>query len=124
MNNLNNVHMDFIEFYNKLVRENVSKDCLIEFIDFQNKILISISKSNDLSTEIQDELSVTIDNILNSKFDINNELIDVKELSKKINKTPKTIYLWIRQGKVPFKKIGKEYRFYLKDVVNELNRFH
>jgi excisionase family DNA binding protein len=49
-------------------------------------------------------------------------LLTIKEIAEKLNVTPKTIYLWVHQGKIPFMKINTIYRFDLSDVLKKLKK--
>jgi len=53
-------------------------------------------------------------------------LLSVKELSERLGISPKIIYMWTKENKIPFIVISSEgaktkhYRFILEDVLNSL----
>lgn len=44
-------------------------------------------------------------------------LIDIKELSELLSIKPKTLYSWVREGKIPFVKINGLLRFRLNKIM-------
>ena len=51
------------------------------------------------------------------------DLLVKRELAKKIRRSPRTVNLWMRQGKLPYLKIGKTVLFRWRDVLEKLNAF-
>lgn len=49
-------------------------------------------------------------------------LIDIKELSDKINVSISTLYTWCSQRRIPYVKFGKLTRFDLKDINEWIDR--
>lgn len=47
---------------------------------------------------------------------MNDRLLTVNELSEKLNISMSTILNWVRQGKIPAIKLGRQWRFNLMDV--------
>jgi hypothetical protein len=46
-----------------------------------------------------------------------------RELAVKIRRSPRTVDLWMRQGKLPYLKIGKTVLFRWSDVLEKLGQF-
>jgi len=46
-----------------------------------------------------------------------------RELAVKIRRSPRTVDLWMRQGKLPYLKIGKTVLFRWPDVLEKLGQF-
>jgi excisionase family DNA binding protein len=44
------------------------------------------------------------------------ELLTVKECATLLSLSPRTIYVWIRQNRVPYYKFGKVVRFKRRDI--------
>ena len=51
------------------------------------------------------------------------DLLVKRELAKKIRRSPRTVDLWMRQGKLPYLKIGKTVLFRWPDVLEKLGQF-
>ena len=51
------------------------------------------------------------------------DLLVKRELAKKIRRSPRTVDLWMRQGKLPYLKIGKTVLFRWPDVLEKLSQF-
>jgi hypothetical protein len=51
------------------------------------------------------------------------DLLVKRELAKKIKRSPRTVDLWMRQGKLPYLKIGKTVLFRWPDVLEKLGQF-
>ncbi len=47
-------------------------------------------------------------------------LIDIKELSRRLSIAKGTLYNWVSQGRVPFKKIGRCVRFDWDEIEEKL----
>ncbi|ADL08282.1 MEDS domain-containing protein [Thermosediminibacter oceani] len=52
---------------------------------------------------------------------MNEELLTVEEVSKILRTTPNTIYRWLRAGKLPGVKLGKEWRIRKEILASKLN---
>ena len=50
------------------------------------------------------------------------KLMGVQEVAQFIGISPNTVYLWTRQGKLPFFKLGKLLKFRIKDVEDWLEK--
>ena len=50
-----------------------------------------------------------------------NEIIDTKELCKRLNITEPTVIRWRKKGVVPFLNIGSSIRFNYEDVIQSLS---
>jgi hypothetical protein len=46
-----------------------------------------------------------------------------RELAVRLRRSPRTVDLWMRQGKLPYFKIGKTVLFRWPDVLEKLNQF-
>ena len=51
------------------------------------------------------------------------DLLVKRELAKKIKESSRTVDLWMRQGKLPYLKIGKTVLFRWSDVLEKLGQF-
>jgi len=51
------------------------------------------------------------------------DLLVKRELAKKIRRSPRTVDLWMRQGKLPYLKVGKTVLFRWADVLAKLQTF-
>jgi|NGEPerStandDraft_6_1074524.scaffolds.fasta_scaffold31184_3 excisionase family DNA binding protein len=51
---------------------------------------------------------------------MNNCLIDINELSRRLSIAKGTLYNWVSQGKLPFKKIGRCVRFDWDEIEEKL----
>ena len=51
---------------------------------------------------------------------MNNCLIDINELSRRLSIAKGTLYNWVSQGRVPFKKIGRCVRFDWNEIEEKL----
>jgi hypothetical protein len=51
------------------------------------------------------------------------DLLVKSELAKKIRRSPRTVDLWMRQGKLPYLKVGKTVLFRWSDVLEKLGQF-
>ena len=45
------------------------------------------------------------------------------ELARRLRRSPRTVDLWMRQGKLPYLKIGKTVLFRWPDVLEKLGQF-
>ena len=50
-------------------------------------------------------------------------LLDKKEVAARLRHCPRTISLWMKQGKLPYLKIGKTVRFRWPDVLEKLSAY-
>jgi len=50
-------------------------------------------------------------------------LLNKRELATRLRRSPRTIDLWMRQGKLTYLKIGKTVLFRWGDVLEKLNAF-
>jgi hypothetical protein len=50
-------------------------------------------------------------------------LLNKRELAIRLRRSPRTIDLWMRQGKLTYLKIGKSVLFRWPDVLEKLNAF-
>lgn len=50
-------------------------------------------------------------------------LLDKWRLAKELGVGKRTVDVWMRQGRIPFLKIGKTVRFRLPDVLEKLQSF-
>jgi excisionase family DNA binding protein len=46
-----------------------------------------------------------------------------RELAVRLRRSPRTVDLWMRQGKLPYLKIGKSVLFRWSDVLEKLSQF-
>jgi excisionase family DNA binding protein len=51
---------------------------------------------------------------------MDNCLIDINELSRRLSLAKGTLYNWVSQGKLPFKKIGRCVRFDWDEIEEKL----
>ena len=51
---------------------------------------------------------------------MDNCLIDINELSRRLSIAKGTLYNWVSQGKLPFKKIGRCVRFDWNEIEEKL----
>jgi excisionase family DNA binding protein len=54
---------------------------------------------------------------------LTNGLLRKPELANKLAISKRTLDVWMRNGRVPFLKVGKTVRFRLADVLEKLNAF-
>jgi len=47
----------------------------------------------------------------------------IKTLAPKLRRSPRTIQAWMRQGKVPYLKVGKSVLFRWSDVLKKLDEY-
>jgi hypothetical protein len=52
-----------------------------------------------------------------------NDLLVKREVAAKLKKSPRTIDAYMRQGKLPYIKLGKSVLFNWRDVLDSLNRY-
>lgn len=52
------------------------------------------------------------------------ELITKKELAQRLRKSPRCIEIWMRQGRLPFVRIGRSILFHWPDVLKAMERYH
>jgi excisionase family DNA binding protein len=50
----------------------------------------------------------------------NGTLLNTKELAKKLNVPPNTIYYWVSRNEIPYIKAGKHNRFNYQEVITYL----
>lgn len=50
------------------------------------------------------------------------KLISRGELAEKLGLSPQTIFNYVREGKIPFFRIGKNYLFDLEEVKNAIRK--
>jgi len=65
---------------------------------------------------------ITQDTIRNTPVG-DGELLNKHELAPKLRISKRTVDLWMRQGRLPFIKVGKTVRFRWRDVLEKLNEF-
>lgn len=71
------------------------------------------------------ELLLKVENLENlikvpSGVKLNSEIIDTRELCKRLNVTEPTIIRWRKKGAVPYFNIGSSVRFNFEDVIDAL----
>jgi hypothetical protein len=67
---------------------------------------------------------VTIENNTKQTIDRASEgLLIKRELAVRLRRSPRTVDLWMRQGKLPYLKVGKSVLFRWPDVLEKLNAF-
>jgi hypothetical protein len=66
--------------------------------------------------EIQDNTEQAIDRA-------SDRLLNKPELATRLRRSPRTVDLWMRQGKLPYLKIGKTVLFRWPDVLEKLNTY-
>lgn len=120
------IYMDKIlnDFHQKLDAEKVSDKCKIDFITLKNLLLtenakVCIEKNDNIENIINEKFEVYKNENIANKNSINN--LSVIELANLLQVSTKTIYLWIKENKIPYSKVGKFYRLNYNDVVNHLN---
>jgi hypothetical protein len=69
-----------------------------------------------LRVEIQDSTEQAIDRA-------SDRLLNKPELAARLRRSPRTVDLWMRQGKLPYLKIGKTVLFRWPDVLEKLNAY-
>ena len=55
--------------------------------------------------------------------DASNELLTKSELAPKLKRSRRTLDAWMRQGKIPYFKLGKSVLFRWSDVVEQLAKY-
>ncbi len=50
-------------------------------------------------------------------------LLTKSELAPKLRISNRTLDVWMRNGRIPFLKLGKSVRFRLADVIEKLNQY-
>jgi excisionase family DNA binding protein len=55
--------------------------------------------------------------------DQSQKLLTKRDIARELQLGRRTIDVWMRQGKIPFLKIGKTVRFRLADVLEKLNAY-
>jgi len=51
------------------------------------------------------------------------DLLVKREVAAKLKKSPRTVDAWMRQGKLPYIKLGKTVLFRWRDVLEKLNGY-
>ncbi len=51
-----------------------------------------------------------------------NQTMTVKELASELKVHTNTVYKWVDENKVPFIRVGTQYRFFLGEVIDELRK--
>lgn len=47
----------------------------------------------------------------------------IRSLAPRLRRSPRTVQTWMRQGKLPYIKVGKSVLFRWEDVVQKLNSY-
>lgn len=50
------------------------------------------------------------------------ELLTAKQLAEKLQTDPETIRRWARERKIPYIRVGREYRFEYNEVIETLKQ--
>ncbi len=91
----------------------------------------NINNDNTLVIIQYDELMTGISNMLDSKISNFNkitiveskeELLTREQLKNKLNISFPTLHKFMKEGKIPFKKIGKKTYFNYPEILNLINR--